>query len=140
MDVAFVTEIREALDRRPSVFISDALARAADPELDRLMIAEENLGDLRWCKRVEFGGSHPEVDRLYDEMNDRLMATKTDLARDAVLGLGSEVAVDLAEVAKSSYFSRNAGCEACPCTPGVVAPGLRRDGRAISVFVELETR
>jgi hypothetical protein len=116
------------------VFVADAVAEAADSELARLSAEEANLGDLRWCPSVREGGSHPEVDALYVALNDRIMATKTEIAREVVTLLDGVVD---GEPSDSLRFSRRAGCETCDCSPGVTVPGsLRIGGDVVDIWVE----
>ncbi len=123
--------------RACALHVDVAMARSRDAELDRLASEEADLPDgQRWCTRVENGGSHPEVDALYDAMNNRLMAVHVEIAQEALQHLGDVVTGDLDTAVSDAYFSRNAGCADCPCTPGVVLPGdLHLNGRMVDIEV-----
>ena len=115
------------------IFVADDVAEAYDAELARLTLEEANLGKLRHCDSVSEGGNHPEVDALYVALNERIMSVKTEIARE-VLGL-LDGAVD-GEPSGALYFSRKAGCDVCPCSPGVVVPGsLRIKGDVVDIWV-----
>jgi hypothetical protein len=121
----------------PAVYVADTVSEAAEPELGRLAEQEANLGELRWCPSVREGGSHPEVDALYVALNERIAATKTAIAKQALTLLGDVVAGDLAHGAENAYFSRKAGCDMCPCSPGVVVPTVLRIGKdMVDIWIE----
>jgi hypothetical protein len=120
-----------------AVFVADEVAASADPRLVRLAAQEAALGELRNCPSVREGGSHPEVDALYVALNERVTATKTAVARDALRELAGIVQGDVELAASGALFSHYAGCTICPCSPGVVmGTGLMLDNCAVFVWVE----
>lgn len=117
-----------------AIFVADEIAEARDADLTRLTAEEANLGELRFCPSVREGGSHPEVDALYVALNERIMAVKTEVARE-VLALLNGVVDN--EPSGALYFSRNAGCDTCTCSPGVTVPGsLRINGDVVDIWVK----
>ena len=97
------------------IHVSDGLAAAADPQLAALIAEETALrmdpdaDDLR--------------DRLNAQINPRIADGKVEIARRVL-----ELLRGVVEVSGELTFDRYAGCRLCPCTPGVVAPRLRRRG------------
>jgi hypothetical protein len=116
------------------VYVADSIAATADPELARLVADEAALGKRRFSER----GVHLDVDDLYDRLNERIAKTKLRIAREALALLGGVVNGDLSEEALNrAYFSRNAGCELCPCSPGVLVPGsLEIGGKIVDIWIE----
>lgn len=127
-------------DGKSVIYIETELARASDARLDKLCRAEEKLGRLRNCPSVANGGSHPEVDELYREMHARHAEVQNMLAREVIASLVGQIDGDLrhlAQIAKDARYDRYACDDGhCPCSPGVVVPGLRRDGRSVAVLVK----
>lgn len=125
-------------DPGPSVvYIEDAIAEAIDPELHELTVRESELGDRRWSER----GVRADVDSLYDQLNARIMAVKTGITREVVIPrLARQRGVVVPAASHEGiHFDRNAGCELCPCSPGVIVPQLRMGGRKVQVSVKQAT-
>lgn len=115
-DYVVVLTPRVDEDDYPHVIVDDDLAQFRDETLADLVRQEEALGDLRGAERGDF----PQVDALYQRLNDRLTNTKTVIAREAVALLDGIVEGDVGRAAGLAGFSVLAGCKACPCTPGVI--------------------
>lgn len=116
---------------RSWMVVDNAVAVFSDPELARLAAEEANLGELRYCKSVREGGSHPEVDDLYLRLHERYAAACLTITHE-VLPLLTGI-VDGAPIAAmaGAHFSRNAGCRDCKCSPGVVLGESLRFGELV---------
>lgn len=109
--------------RRPAVFVADEVSDACSALLRELLTKEANLGTMRGAHR----GTDVQVDELYDQINVEIMRVKMVIARQALAVVGQLVTVglvrgDLAAAIADARFDRFAGCNFCPCSPGVV-PG-----------------
>ncbi len=137
-DYTIVIRLRDRYeDEPPYVMVDDAVAHAADPALADLSAQEANLGPLRFCTRVRYGGTHPEVDALYDRLNAKVAEVKLAVARDALRTLIGAADGDVFEAADRAFFSRHAGCRTCECSPGVtIGAPLRLDGALFDMWVE----
>lgn len=123
-------------DGKSVIYIETDLARAADRELDELIAAEEKLGRMKNLPQ----GKNPKVDELYRKMHARHAEVQNMLAREVITSLVGQIDGDLrhlAQIAKDARYDRYACDDGhCPCSPGVVVPGLRRDGRSVAVLVK----
>ncbi|MCM3884163.1 hypothetical protein [Frankia sp. R82] len=120
---------------RSAIYIEPELARAADPELDRLIRAEEKLGRKRNLRQ----GQDRKVDELYRQMHARHAEVQNLLAREVIVGLVGQVDGDkahLAMIAQGAVFDRHACDGHCSCSPAVMVPGLLRGGRTVTVLVK----
>jgi hypothetical protein len=115
-DYLIVLTPRISDDDHPHVIVDDDLAQAQNDVLADLARQEEALDDLRYATRGEF----PEVDALYDEMNQHIVDTKTTIAQTAVAQLSGIVEGNVDRAVERAEFSRYAGCTVCPCSPGVI--------------------
>ena len=115
------------------VYVSDAAAEAADTGLAELTRREAELGARRNSPR----GEHPDVDTLYDELNAKIGEVKTEIARRVLAALNGGSVNLHRDTLGGLRFDRHAGCGLCPCSPGVVAPGLRMGLSTVAVSVEL---
>lgn len=120
-------------EEMPHVMVADSVAHDADPDLAAFAAKEANLGDLRWAER----GADTTVDALYDRLNERIAATKTAVAREALNAIAGLVDGDVTAAGERAMFSVHAGCRMCPCSPGVVVGSrLYIDGLPFDVWVE----
>lgn len=103
----------------PCVRVSNAVAAAADAEFADFL-ARDARGEVS----------------DYTRMNEKNADVKTKIAT-RVLPLVTTTRLGVTFTAPASLvFDRHAGCRLCPCTPGVVAPGLRKNGVRVDVVVE----
>lgn len=117
----------------PRIYVADDVAAAASADLAEYTRQERELGSRRWAKR----GQYAEVDALYDLLNQTVMDVKTGIARDVLALLPPSVEGNLVEAVTRASFSREAGCDICPCSPGVVAgTKLLWRGGEFDVWVE----
>lgn len=125
---------RTSYERLPTaVYVSDSIAETHDPELAALAAQEAALGSLRYAPR----GAHSDVDDLYDRLNARIVEVKTTIAKEALALLGDVVTGNLAYGIETAFFSRKAGCDVCPCSPGVVVGSMLRIGDdVVDIWVE----
>jgi len=126
---------RHGYERNPAprVYVADAIAEARSADLAEHQRQERALGERRFAER----GKDAEVDDLYDQLNDEIMRAKTLVAREVLASLHLTVDGDLNAAIDRAFFSRNAGCDMCPCSPGVVAgTKLTWLGGAFDVWVE----
>ena len=123
-------------DRNPAprVYVADAVAEARSADLVEYQQQESELGKRRFAERSH----HPDVDALYDRLNAEIMRVKTLIAREVLASLHLTVDGDLHAAIDRSFFSRYAGCDMCPCSPGVVAgTKLTWQGGEFDVWVEV---
>ena len=113
-----------------AIIVDPTAAESLDPELAALATQERNLGDDRWLTT----GIDPEVDDLYARLNAQIIKVN-QAAAVAVLTMLADTQFDKrplidtdSKLLSKIEFDRNAGCSACPCTPGVKAPHVRRHG------------
>ena len=121
-------------DREPrssAIYIENPVALAADEELRQLHDEEASLGDRRWARR----GKCPDVDALYDRLNARWLRVWEQIAREILPDLAGAVDGDPAALTDSVRGNPKAGCDACPCSPGVSVPGLTCGGFRVNVWV-----
>lgn len=128
-----ITRVGYETNPAPRIYVLDAVAEARSADLAELQRQEQALGDKRFAER----GEHPDVDDLYDRLNAEIMRVKTDIAKEALGELGHVITGDVNAGVERAFFSRNAGCDMCPCSPGVIA-GVRLEwqGGAFDVWVE----
>ncbi len=101
----------------PRVYVANDIASGRSDLLADLERQERELGDNRFADREAVR----EVDELYDRLNAEIMRVKTEIATEALRQVTDYVSGDMDRAADRAFFSRNAGCDDCPCTPGVVA-------------------
>jgi hypothetical protein len=101
----------------PRIYVDDTTAANRSALLADLQQQEKALGGRRFAER----GTHPAVDDLYDRLNDEIMRVKLEIAREVLVFLANAVSGDVDAAVERAFFSRNAGCDLCPCSPGVIA-------------------
>ncbi|WP_045740787.1 hypothetical protein [Actinoplanes rectilineatus] len=116
----------------PRVFVDQDVAEGRDPELADLGARERALGNNRNLRR----GLLPAIDDLYDQYNAAIGRVKTAIAQETLVFLASDVTGDVDAAVEGAVFDRNAGCQACPCTPGVTA-GARLSWRGEPFYVDV---
>jgi hypothetical protein len=117
----------------PRVYVSDAVADTRSETLVDLERQERALGEMRFAER----GTHVFVDDLYDRLNAEIMRVKTEIAREVLAELGGITDGDIDTAVDRAWFSHNAGCDMCPCSPGVVAGArLTWNGGEFDVWAE----
>jgi hypothetical protein len=117
----------------PRVYVADRVAEARSTDLADLERQESDLGERRFAERGQFA----DVDDLYDRLNDETMRVKTLIAREVLASLHLMVDGDLDTAIGRAFFSRKAGGDMCPCSPGVVAGvKLTWHGDEFDVWVE----
>jgi hypothetical protein len=120
-----------------AMFVDGGLAEREDTTYADLCRRESELGELRNCVDVAHGGDHPEVDALYVEMNARYMLTCLAIARAVLPLLADLVEGDLNDAVENARFNLSAGCDMCPCSPGVSLPGpLTIGGAVVDIWVD----
>lgn len=115
-----------------TIYVDDALAEGVDQQLATLAERERNLGDDRWLSR----DIDPQVDDLYDRLNERIATTKT-MVTMAVLPLLGDVLDHDSRLLDKVEFDAYAGCASCKCSPGVKAPYARRYGAWVQISINL---
>lgn len=126
---------RRGYERNPAprVYVADAVGDARSDTLVDLKRQEKALGERRFAER----GQHDDVDALYDRLNAEIMRVKLEIAKEALGELGHVITGDVIEGMERAFFSRHAGCDMCPCSPGVVAGvKLEWQGAEFDVWVE----
>lgn len=113
-----------------TIYVADAVAEAIDPQLAELAERKRNLGDDRCLHR----GIDPQVDDLYDQLNERIIAIKTMIAVAVLPKLGA-VLDDHPRLLDKVEFDVYAGCTSCKCSPGVKAPYARRHGAFLQIAI-----
>lgn len=110
---------RDGYERNPAprVYVADAVAETRSAALVELELQEQALGKRRFAQR----GQHTDVDALYDRLNAEIMRVKLEIAHGVLCWLKDYVSGDFNAADDRAFFSRNAGCDMCPCSPGVVA-------------------
>ncbi len=112
--------------------VESELTTDRDATLRELEAREENLGDQRWSSRGDF----PDVDKLYDDMNNRRFEVWVDIAREALTVIASLLDRDPAESLDGAVGDAYAGCRTCKCSPGVtLARPLVRNGQIVSAYI-----
>lgn len=114
-----------------TVYVADDVAEGVDPQLAVLADQERNLGDDRWLSR----DINPQIDDLYDRLNERIATIKTMIAM-AVLPMLGDVLDDDSRLFDKVEFDAYAGCTSCKCSPGVKAPYARRHGSYVQISIE----
>jgi hypothetical protein len=113
-----------------TIYVDNDLAEGVDPQLAALAEQERNLGDDRWLSR----DIDPQVDDLYDRLNERIASIKTMIAV-AVLPMLGAVLDDHSRLLDKVEFDAYAGCTSCKCSPGVKAPYARRHGAFLQISI-----
>lgn len=113
------------------VYIDDEVAESVDPQLATLAGQERSLGDDRWLDR----GVDPQVDDLYDRLNERIATIKTMIAVAVLPNLGA-VLDNHGRLLDKVEFDAYAGCTSCKCSPGVKAPYARRHGAYVQISIQ----
>lgn len=113
------------------VYVDDDVAESVDPQLAVLAEQERNLGDDRWLDR----DIDPQVDDLYDRLNERVATIKTMIAVAVLPKLGA-VLDDHGRLLDKVEFDAYAGCTSCRCSPGVKAPYAHRHGAYVQISIE----
>jgi hypothetical protein len=117
----------------PRVYVADEVAQSRSTDLVEYQRQEAELGDRRWAER----GIYADVDALYDVLNQAIMNVKTEIAREVLGTLPATVEGNLVAAIDRAFFSRKAGCDMCPCSPGVIAGvKLTIDGGEFDMWVE----
>lgn len=129
---------RTSYERNPAprIYVADAVAETRSADLVDLERQEQALGDKRFAER----GTDTDVDALYDRLNAEVMRVKLDIAHGVLNWIKDYVSGDFNTADDRAFFSRNAGCDMCPCSPGVVAGAKLTwddwDGAEFDVWVE----
>jgi hypothetical protein len=114
-----------------TIYVDNDLAEGVDPQLAALAEQERNLGDDRWLSR----DIDPQIDDLYDRLNERIATIKTMIAV-AVLPMLGAVLDDHSRLLDKVEFDAYAGCTSCKCSPGVKAPYARRHGTYVQISID----
>jgi hypothetical protein len=114
-----------------TVYVSDDVAEGVDPQLAALAEQERNLGDNRGLGR----DIDPQIDDLYDRLNERTATIKTMIAVAVLPKLGA-VLDNHGRLLDKVEFDAYAGCTSCKCSPGVKAPYARRHGSFLQISID----
>ena len=131
----FRVRARSGYERNPAprIYVADEISNARDSDLADLVRQEKALGERRFAAR----GTDPDVDALCDRLNAEIMRVKTAIAQEVLVFLAADVTGDVDAAVDRAFFSRNAGCETCSCSPGVVAGvKLLWNGGTFDVWVD----
>lgn len=112
--------------------VESEMATDRSATLRELETREENLGDLRWSSREV----HPDVDKLYDDMNNLRFDMWVEIAREALTAIAAVFDRDPAESLDGAAGDAYAGCTTCKCSPGVsLHRSLVYNGQVVNAYI-----